>query len=324
MEWPNFNHLFYFWTVATEGGVTAAAQRLSVAQPTVSEQIRALERSLGAKLFRKAGRGLALTDTGEIVYRYADEMFAIGRELTDFVAGHRTSATSLRVRIGIANILPKAVISRLLEPVFAMKERVRMICTEGSVAELIAQLSMNRLDVVLSDAPVDPHLKVRAFNVLLGESPTLVYAPAARAARLIKTFPNCLEGAPFLLPTENTILRRLLDVWLERRGIRPLILGEFEDSALLKVLAQARAAMFVAPAVIRAEIESQYGMKAIGEVDAAIGQFYAISVDRRFAHPAVAVITESAKRRFFSGVSKEGMGSSELSKDDKARPGREL
>ncbi|MBL8877761.1 MAG: transcriptional activator NhaR [Phycisphaerales bacterium] len=302
MEWPNFNHLFYFWTVASEGSVTGAAERLMVAQPTVSEQIRALERSVGQKLFRRAGRGIALTDTGEIVYRYADEMFAIGRELAEFIDGHRAATTTLRVRVGIANVLPKTVVSRLLQPVFALKERVRISCTEGSVTELISQLSMNRLDVVLSDAPVDPHLKVQAFNALLGESRTLVFAPAAQAAKFSRGFPKSLEAAPFLVPTDNTILRRRLDLWFEKQGIRPSILGEFEDSALLKVLAQARSALFVGPAVIQRDIESQFGVQAIGEVDTAIEQFYAISVDRRFAHPAVAAITATARKSFFSGA----------------------
>lgn len=300
MEWPNFNHLFYFWTVAGEGSVTGAAERLMVAQPTVSEQIRALERSVGQKLFRRAGRGIALTDTGEIVFRYADEMFAIGRELAEFLDGHRTATTALRVRVGVANVLPKTVVSRLLQPVFAMKESVRMTCTEGSVSELIGQLSMNRLDVVLSDAPIDPHMKVRAFNALLGESRTLVFAPTAQATKFAKAFPKSLEAAPFLVPTDNTILRRLLDLWFEQQGIRPAILGEFEDSALLKVLAQARSALFVGPAVIQRDIESQYAVRAIGEVDTIIEQFYAISVDRRFAHPAVAAIAAAARKNFFS------------------------
>ncbi|MCC6360124.1 MAG: transcriptional activator NhaR [Phycisphaerales bacterium] len=295
----NFNHLLYFWTVAREGSVRAACEKLLVAQPTVSSQIRALERSIGHRLFRRHGRGLALTEFGQGVFRYADEMFSIGRDLADYLKGGHATQNRPRLHVGIANVLPKLIVSRLLQPVLEMKEQVRLVAVEEDLDELISRLTVSQLDVVLSDAPVDPHLRVRAYNHLLGESRVGVFAPPALAGRYRKDFPRGLAGAPFLLPTSDTILRRSIDRWLERFEIRPRIIGEFADSALIKALGQTGVGLLFGSMSIRDEIKTQFDFTCLGELEDVTEQFYAISVERRFSHPAVQVLADMARRRLF-------------------------
>ncbi|MFB3894406.1 MAG: transcriptional activator NhaR [Phycisphaerae bacterium] len=297
MAWLNYHHLLYFWTVAKEGSVTAACERLRLTQPTISAQIRALERSFGRKLFDKAGRGLVLSEAGRMVFRYADEIFALGEELSDALAG-RPFAGSRRLVVGISDSLPKLIAYRLLVPAVNLPEPVRLICLEDSPSQLLARLSLGDLDVVLSDAPADPHVKVRAFNHLLGECAMSVFASRALASKYRPRFPQSLTGAPMLLPTRDSILRRSLDRWFDACGVRPDVVAEMQDSALIKRFGQAGLGLFVAPAAIEKDIQRQYEVTRIGRIDQVREQYYAISVERKVRHPAVAAIAAGSHRVF--------------------------
>lgn len=298
MQWLNYHHLLYFWTVAKEGSVTTACRKLHLAQPTISAQIRVLERSLGQKLFVKRGRNLVLTETGLVVFRYADEIFAMGHELLDALAGKPTS-TALRFQVGIADVLPKLVTYRLLAPVFSLAQPVQTVCLEGDSAGLLAKLALGELDVVLSDMPIDPNVHVKAFNHVLGVSGASVLGRDELARRYRRRFPTSLDGAPFLLPTKDTMLRRTLDRFFEEHDIRPTIVAEFADSALLKVFGQSGAGLFVAPTVIEKDVQSQYRVRLVGRLPSVTEQYYAISIERRITHPAVVAITQSARSEIF-------------------------
>ena len=246
MQWLNYHHLLYFWTVAREGSVVRAAETLSLTQPTVSGQIRALEIALGEKLFERAGRRLVLTDVGRTAFRYADEIFSLGREMLDTL-NDRPTGRPLRLAVGIADVVPKLIVRRLLEPALNLPEAVQIVCREGKTDRLLAALSLHELDVVLADTPMGAGVSVRAFNHLLGESPVSIFAPRALAARYRKQFPASLDQAPMLLPTENTTVRRSIDQFFGAQGIRPRIVAEFEDSALLKAFGETGAGLFPRP-----------------------------------------------------------------------------
>lgn len=299
MEWLNYHHLFYFWTVVREGGVTAASRRLRLAQPTISGQLRQLESSLGEKLYERRGRTIELTDVGRTVYRYADEIFTVGRELQDVVKG-RPSTRPLRLVVGVADVVPKMITYRLLQPAVRLPRPVHLVCREDRPDRLIADLSVHELDLVISDAPIAPHVKVRAFNHLLGETGVSVFAAPALAKGLTRRFPASLDGAPFLMPAEGTALRRGLETWFEAGGVRPATVAEIQDSALLKVFGQSGAGAFAAPTVIEREIVRQYGVRVIGRTDAVKERFYAISVERKLKHPAVVAISEAARGEVFA------------------------
>lgn len=298
MEWLNYQHLLYFWTVAREGSVSRACQRLSLAQPTISGQLRVLESALGEKLFMRAGRNLVLTDVGQVVYRYAEEIFSLGSELLDTLKG-RPTGRPLRLAVGIADSVPKLIAYRLLAPALALPEPVHLICNEDRPERLLAELSIHQLDLVLSDAPVSSAVRVRAFNHLLGECGVSFFAATPLAAGYRRKFPASLDGAPFLLPSDNSTLRRALDQWFDSQHIRPKIVGEFQDSALLKVFGQAAVGVFVAPTVIENEVRRQYGVSMVGRVESIIERFYAISVERKLKHPAVVAISETARDKVF-------------------------
>lgn len=292
----NYDHLLYFWTVAKEGSVVAACRRLHLAQPTVSGQLRTLERSLGHKLFERRGRGLALTEMGRTIFRYADDIFSIGRELMDAVRG-REPQERLALRVGVADVLPKLVVYRMLLPVLSMPERARLVCFEGKQPELLARLAVHDLDVVLADTPVPPHSAAGVYNHRLGESGITIFGTRSLVRKHRPAFPRVLDGAPFLLSTPNTVVRRALDHWLKSHDLRPRIVGEFEDSALLKAFGQAGRGLFVAPSLIEKEIRSQYGVTVLGRIPAVKEQFYAISAERKIKHPAVTVLTQLARIR---------------------------
>lgn len=298
MEWLNYHHLYYFWTVVREGSVTAASRKLRLAQPTVSAQLRALEESLGEKLFTRQGRRLVPTDVGRTVFRYADEIFALGSELRDAVKG-RPTGRPVRFTVGIADQVPKLVAHRLLEP--ALQGEIALVCREDRPDRLLADLAVHELDLVIADAPVSPHSQIRAFNHPLGVTAVRFFAAPALARRVGRRFPQSLDGAPFLFPGPNTSLRRALDRWFTEQGVRPQAAGEFQDSALLQVFGQAGAGVFAAPAVIERELERQYQVRAIGGTDAIQESYYAISAERRLKHPAVVAIAEGAKSTLFSG-----------------------
>lgn len=299
MEWLNYHHLLYFWVVAREGSVTRASQQLRLAQPTVSGQLKSLEDSLGEKLFERTGRRLVLTDVGRVVFRYADEIFTIGRELQDTLKG-RPTGRPVRFTVGIADVVPKLVAYRLLLPALSLPEPVHVVCREDKPERLLAELSVHALDLVISDAPVGADVKVKAYGHLLGETSVGFFGTDALAAAHRRAFPRSLDGAPVLLPVETSSLRRALDHWFDAEGVRPRVVGEVEDSALLKVLGQAGLGLFPAPLAIEAEIRDQYGVKLVGRVDAVKERFYALSVERRIKHPAVLAISEAARSRLFS------------------------
>ncbi len=294
----NYHHLRYFWAVAREGGVAAAARALNAAQPTVSMQVKELQRALGDKLFAREGRRLVLTEMGRVAYRYADEIFGLGRELLDTFEG-RAASTPLRLTVGVADAVPKLIAYRVLEPVLRLPETVTVVCLEDKPDRLVAELAMHGLDLVLSDAPLNPAVRVKAFSHPLGDCGVTFFAAPPAAARARRRFPRSLDGAPVLLPTPNTMLRHELDAWFEGEGLRPRVVGEFEDFALLKTFGQSGAGIFPAPSVIAAEVQRQYRVRLVGRTEAVRQRFYAISVERRIRHPAVTAIVEAARERLF-------------------------
>lgn len=299
MEWLNYHHLLYFWLTAKTGSVTQASDELRLSQSTVSAQIRALERALDEKLFRRHGRRLVPTDVGRIVFQYADEIFALGRELVDTVKD-RPTGRPLRLNVGVADVLPKLVAHRLLVPALALDVPVRLVCTEGKVPEMLAELALHRLDVVLADTPPDPSVAVRVFSHVLGECDVVLVAAPALAARHRKGFPRSLDGAPLLLPAMGTAMRRALDQWLEHHAVRPHVVGEFEDSALLQEFGREGVGIFPIPSVVEREVARQCGVRVVGRVPGVRERFYAISVERRLKHPAVVAISSAAKSELFA------------------------
>lgn len=300
MEWLNYHHLLYFWTVAREGGLAPAGKVLRLSHPTLSAQIHALEAQLGEKLFVKVGRKLSLTETGRVVYRYADEIFTLGQEMVDTVKGG-LGGRALRLDVGVADAVPKLVVRRLLQPALALEQPVRLVCYEDSYERLLADLALHTLDIVISDAPVPSGSAVKAFNHLLGETSISLFGTKALASQYRRGFPDSLSGAPFLLPLESLTLRRSLNQWFERKRILPRVVMEFEDSALLEAFGADGAGIFPAPTAVEMEVMRQHGVQLIGRVSEVRERFYAISVARRLSHAAVVAISEAARLELFSG-----------------------
>lgn len=300
IEWLNYHHLRYFWAVAREGSVSRAAQQLRLAQPTVSEQIRALEHAIGERLLARAGRGVVLTEVGKTVYAFADEIFRLGRDLQDTIKGRPTGRPS-RLGVGILDAVPKLAAFRILEPVLAMDPPVRLVCVEDTPERLLDRLSTHELDVVLADAPIGPSHASRAYNHLLGECRVGIFGTPrlARAAR--RRFPDSLAELPFLLPTTDTTLRRSLDAWLDQRGILPNVVAELEDSALIVEFGALGAGLFAAPDAIMEDALRARGLQRVGSIDPLRERYYAISIERKLAHPAVVAIAGAARRRWFAG-----------------------
>ncbi len=297
MEWLNYHHLFYFWTVARAGSISRASEELRVAQPTISNQLKTLEGSLGVKLLERQGRRLVLTDVGRTVLRYADDIFRTGRELQRAVKGLPTGQR-LRLVVGVVDVIPKRMAALLLQPAVDAHPDLLLACREGPLPQLLAQLAVHELDVVLADVPASEQVKVKAFNHRLGDCGTTFFA-APRHARLRKGFPRSLAGAPMLLPSEGTAVRRALDAWFDAAGLHPAIAGEFDDSALMKAFGARGLGVFPAPTVLEEDIPAQYGVAAIGRVEEARESFYAITVERRLRHPAVVAIVEAARDEIF-------------------------
>lgn len=298
MDWLNYHHLLYFWTVAKVGSVTAAARQLHLAQSTISSQIQKLEKTMGSKLLQRRGRSVELTESGRLVYQYADEIFAIGRELSDVVQG-RMGADTFRLRVGLLDVLPKLVVFELLRPALNCSQEVQLTCYEGKLDSLLTDLGMHRLDVVLADAPLSPTTHVQAFNHLLGECGMTVFGTAELARRYCKGFPKSLHQAPMLLPTQNTAMRRLLEQWFDDQQVSVQVKHEFEDSAVSKVFGQYGQGLFVAPTAIEQEVCRQYRVEVIGQIPEVKERFYAISAERRLKHPAVVAISKSARTELF-------------------------
>jgi len=293
MEWLNYHHLLYFWTVAREGTIARASEELRLAQPTISGQIRVLEDQLGEKLFQRSGRNLVLTDMGRLVYRYADDIFGLGRELMDTLKD-RPTGRPLRFQVGVADEVSKVIAYRLLEPAMRLPQAVYMICRDGAAERLLTELATHSLDLVIADTPISPTIKVKAFSHPLGETPVTVFGTAKLAAPRRKAFPKSLDGAPLLVPTIGKTLRRTLDQFFDQQGIRPRVVAELDDSALLTTFGQAGAGLFVAPTVLEKEITRQFGVTVVGRLDTVRERYFAISVERRLKHPAVVAISEAA------------------------------
>ena len=299
MEWLNYHHLLYFWTVVKEGGVAQAAKALRLAPPTVSGQVRALEESLELTLFDRVGRKLQVTDDGRVVFRYADEIFNLGRELLDTVKG-RPTGRPLRLHVGISDVLPKLVCHDLLMPALRLPEPVQIVCHGDKTERLLAELAVQGLDLVLSDVPVGGNIKVRAFNHLLGECGLTFFATPDLARKYRRGFPHSLDGAPLLVPTEDSLVRRSLDHWFESIDVRPHLVAEFDDSGLLKSFGQGGEGIFGVPSVVEAGVRKQYGVQVVGRTEEVVERFYAITVERRIKHPAAVAISESAKQNLFT------------------------
>lgn len=297
MEWLNYHHLLYFWTVARAGSIARASAELRLAQPTISNQLKTLESTLGVKLLERQGRKLVLTDVGRTVLRYADDIFRTGRELQRAVKGLSTGQRP-RLVAGVVDVIPKRMAALLLQPAVEAQSDLVLVCREGPLPQLLAALALHELDVVFADVPAPEDVKVKAFSHRLGHCGTTFFA-AARHAPLRRGFPRSLAGAPLLLPAQGTALRRALEAWLEGLGIAPLIAGEFDDSALMEAFGARGLGAFAAPTVLEDVIRLQYGVSVVGRAPDVRESFYAITVERRLRHPAVVAVAETARDEIF-------------------------
>jgi LysR family transcriptional activator of nhaA len=300
MDFLNFHHLRYFWTVARKGGVRKAAEELGVSQPSISAQLKVLEEALGEKLFRRSGRNLVLTETGQIVLSYADEIFSAGRELLNAVKQHPGNR-ALRLTVGMTDALSKLIAFEILQPAFHFAHPTHVICRQAELGPLVHQLQAHRLDIVLADEPATSTLNARIFNHRLGRSGVTFCAVPAIAARLRRNFPRSLHGAPALLPTQNMGMRIALETWFDEQGVRPHLVGEFEDATLMMVAASAGGLGFtMTPTVVGSAALKHYGLKAIANVEECGNDYYAITAERRVKHPVAAAITEHAYSQLFA------------------------
>ena len=294
----NYHHLHYFWVVAREGSVARATEKLQVAQPTISSQLKALERALGVTLFRKQGRGLGLTDAGQHILRYADQIFALGQELTDSLSGTAPNQPS-RFLVGITDTMAKLVAFRLIEPVFQLSKSIKVICREDQPERLLASLALHSLDMVLTDAPLSASGHIKAYSHFLGECGLTFFAVEKLAKQYKKNFPRSLDGAPLMLPTEPSLLRRNLERYFALEHIQPNIIAELDDGAMAQVFGQAGIGIFCASSVIEKEVQKQYRVKVVGRLPQIKERFYAISLERRLRHPAVVAVSDSARKNLF-------------------------
>lgn len=276
--------------------MTRASEKLHVSQPTISGQIRELELAIGEKLLRRSGRAVVLTDAGRTVYRYADEILALDRELLDAVKGGPRRAG--RLAVGLTMVVPKLIAYQMIEPALRLPEPIRLECVEEKLERLLAELAIYALDLVLADAPPPPAVKVRAYSHLLGECGVSVLGSETLAAAHRKDFPRSLNGAPFLLPSEDSALRLSLEDWFRDHGVQPRVVGTFDDSALLDAFGQAGAGLFAMPSAIEAEVKRQYKVRVVGRLATVRQRFYAITVERKLRNPAVLAISERARVLF--------------------------
>lgn len=298
MERFNYKHLHYFWMTAREGGIARASAKLHLSQPSISAQIKQLEDSLGVKLFQKHGRNLVLTDVGRVVHHYADEIFGAGRDLLDAVKSNQPGR-AIPLTIGVSNAVPKLVVCRLLRPLMQSPQPPRIVCKEDNTERLMGELATHALDVVLADTPAPPHIRVKVFNHVLGKSDTAFFGSSDKLATLKRRFPQSLHGARMVLPTPNTALRRDLDTWFENHGIKPEVIGEFEDPALMKVVGADSGALFPGPMAIADDVRRIYDVSVVGRTADVEERYYAISAERRLTHPGVLAITNAAQDRLF-------------------------
>ena len=294
----NFKHLYYFWVAAKAGGIVRAGEQLHTTPQTLSEQIKLLEASLGQKLFRKSGRRIELTDEGRLALGYADRIFALGTEMESAMRQSHGGQKTLEFRVGVADSMAKAVVYRLLEPALSVGVTVRLICSVGKFPDLLAQLALNRLDLVIAEEPITSRVSVKAFNHPLGSTPMSFFCTPALKASLKGAFPKCLNDAPMLIQGPSASIRTKLEGWLARQHIYPRIVGEFDDLALLKTFGRQGRGVFMSASVLEEETVEQYGVEVIGRTDEMQDHFYAISVERRITHPCVAAIAQVARKQF--------------------------
>ncbi len=300
MEWLNYHHLLYFWVVAREGTVTQASKVLRLAHPTISGQIHRLEEVLGEKLFTRRGRKLVLTEQGRLAYRYADEIFSLGQEFLDTLKG-RAKGRPLRLVVGVSDVLAKSIVHRMLAPVFQLSESVSLECRESrSVDGFMADLATHNIDVVLADAPAGPGTSVRTYSHELGDCGTTFFAAPRVARAWRRRFPASLDQAPALLPTSDSTFRRALRDWFASRKLHPRVVAELDDAALAMVFAEAGLGFVAAPDVLEKELCQRYGVAVVGRTHEVRQRFYAISIERKIGHPAVAAICETARKRLFA------------------------
>ena len=293
----NYQHLLYFWSVVRTGSLTRACDELALSPPTISAQLRTLEARLGEKLLTKSGRTLVPTEVGRLVYGYADQIFGLGQDLLEALE-HRPSARPLRLVVGIDDVFPKEIAYRILKPAFTLKRPVRLVCREGTLERLVADLAVHEIDVVLSDAPITPSLNVRAYSHSLGTCEVPWMATPTLARTLRRGFPKSLDGIPVLLPTDDTAIRRALDQWLEKQGVHPVMIGEFEDYAMLREFARAGHGFAPVPSLLEEQFRREYGFARAGLATGVKAEFYAISIERKIKNPAVAVMIERAREAF--------------------------
>lgn len=296
----NYKHLHYFMQVAKLGSVTRASEQLHLTPQTISGQIRLLEETLGSPLLAKSGRGLELTETGHMALGYAEEIFALGAELKEMVREHPRQGRPLEFRVGVADAVSKSIACRLIEPATRLAEPVRIVCREWKLDSLLAELALHRLDLVVSDAPIPTSVSVRAFNHRLGASGVGFFAAPDLHERFAEGFPQSLNGAPFLMPSEESAVGQRLRTWFRARALYPKVVGEFDDSALAKEFGRRGAGIFIGPTVLTQEIESQFSVKSMGVATDVVAEFFAISIERRVTHPCVVAITEAARDALFA------------------------
>lgn len=299
MRHPNYNHLLYFWTAVREGGIGRAAESLHITPQTISGQIKLLERELDGPLLQKQGRRVVPTGLGQTVFEYADELFALGQDLVRAAQG-AAPRERRSVTIGVSDVVPNLITWRIVAPLMQGDRPFRVVCHTGGLDTLVAELAAGKLDFVVTSSALPANAGLRAFSHFLGECDVTFFAATALARKLRKDFPASLEQAPFLLPTNRSPNRRVLDTWFLQQGVTPRIVGEFDDSALVKSFVQGGAGVFAAPSAIEGEIVRQYKVQVVGRTDDMHARFYVLSMERQIRHPAVLAITERARASLFS------------------------
>ncbi|WP_371193357.1 transcriptional activator NhaR [Glaciecola sp. SC05] len=294
----NYKHLHYFWVVATEGSIARAADKLFITPQTISGQLSMLEERIGQPLFDRVGRRLRLTETGRLVLRYADDIFELGKELTDVLRGAPLVGTSEFI-VSAASALPKTIVYKILEPALSLSQEVSLMCREGPVETILGELAVHEVDMVLTDTPLSSAFSIKAYNHYLGQSELSFFAAPSLAKNLRGPFPACLNEAPVLLPTKQNAIRQLFDKWCHDANIYPIIRGQYDDSALMKSFGKAGFGIFFMPTIIEDEVKDNFGLEVIGRLSDIKQKFYAISAERKVTHPAVAAVCSTARDIIF-------------------------
>lgn len=295
----NYRQLHYFWVVAKTGSIVRACDQLNLTSQTISGQISLLEQTLGVDLFQRVGRQLELTEAGRLTLPYAEQMFQLGNELESMLRA-QPDEQQILFRVGVADVVPKSIVYRLIAPTMELNEPIRISCREDKLERLLADLAIQRLDLVISDSPMPSHLDIKGYSQKLGECGISFFATAELSARYGQDFPFGMQGAPLLVPGQETVVRSRLMRWFAEQNVQPRIVGEFDDSALMKAFGKSGSGIFIAPSVIADEVQAQYGVELLGQTDAVTESFYAISVERKVKHPGIVAITEGARQKLFT------------------------